>query len=313
MRAFIVTAFLSALAAASLSAGERTGSGPYVTFPELRGPYLGQIPPGRLPQPFCEAFLNPPGGYHSSITFSPDMSEVYWTSMGAHTFCSRLKNGVWTVPVEIEFDSVYGVGEVALSADGKQLYFLSRRPPDDDPVERERIWRAVRETDKWSSPEPIDLAVRSHPTHWQFSLARNGNLYFTSEIAGARGEGDIYVAPRDGDVFASPLDLGPNVNSDLRDFTPFVAADESYLIFARSVPEENNRSDLFISFRTADGDWTKAINMGDTINTEHNEVCPVVTPDGKYLFYTSVSRERNAICWVSTGIINDLMQLADVR
>lgn len=75
----------------------------YKSFPELHGAYLGQTPPGNVPEIFCSGFLKPPDGFHSSISFSPDMEEVYWTSMGAHTFCSKLNNGVWTLPVEMRF------------------------------------------------------------------------------------------------------------------------------------------------------------------------------------------------------------------
>lgn len=278
----------------------------YDSFPELHGPYLGQTPPGKIPEIFCDGFLKPAGGYHSSIVFSPDMKEAYWTSMGAHTYCSMVKNGRWTTPTEISFDSAYSIGEATLSPDGKRLYFLSRRPPDDEPVERERIWYAEREQDGWSNSRLIDKVVWSHPTHWSFSIAESGNLYFTSEAEGVMGEGDIYVAQWDSLRFLSPVDLGGNVNSQLRDFAPFVAPDESFLIFARVVPEEGTRSDLYICFKRTDGTWTPAVNMGDAINSEHNEVCPVVTPDGKYLFYLSASSERNEVYWVDTEIITRL-------
>ncbi len=284
-----------------ISNGIADDSGPYQKFPELRGPYLGQTLPENSPQIFGEGYLKPPAGYHSSITFSPDMKEAYWTSMGEHTFCSKLQNGIWTTPAEIRFDSAGGIGEVALSSDGNGLYFLSRKAAG-----RERIWYSQRVNDAWSAPRLLDSAITAHPTHWQFSLADNGNLYFTSEIDGVRGQGDIYVAVRDSFGFRPPIALGPAINSDHRDFTPFIAHDESYLIFARGVPQENNRSDLFISFKDAQGKWTSAVNMGDTINTGHNEVCPVVTPDDKYLIYGSVSSERNEVYWISAAVIENL-------
>jgi hypothetical protein len=78
----------------------------------------------------------------------------------------------------------------------------------------------------------------------------------------ARGGQDIYVARRIENGFAPPVSVGGVVNSDLREFCPFVAPDESYLMFARTVPEERGRSDLYISFRNADGSWMDAVNMG---------------------------------------------------
>ena len=292
-----------------LSAGLLYGSDnpkPYDSFPQLRGAYLGQTPPGLLPQIFCAGFLKPPEGFHSSVTFSPDMIQAYWTSQGIHTFRTRLENGVWIRPEELLFDSTYGIGEVTWATDGTKLFFLSRRPVGSETMGRERIWYSEIRDGIFSEPKPVSEVVNNHPTHWQFSIAANGNLYFTSEIEGVRGQQDIFVADWDGQKFAPPIDLGPSINSDVRDFAPFVAPDESYLIFARSVPEESNRSDLFISFKNTSGNWTRAVNMGDTINSLHNEVCPVVTPDGKYLFYCRLSGDINEVYWVSTAVIDSL-------
>jgi hypothetical protein len=40
--------------------------------------------------------------------------------------------------------------------------------------------------------------------------------------------------------------------------------------------------------------------MGSIVNTKGHELCPFVTNDGKYLFYTS----RQDIYWISTQIFN---------
>jgi hypothetical protein len=42
--------------------------------------------------------------------------------------------------------------------------------------------------------------------------------------------------------------------------------------------------------------------MGDKINTKNHELCPFVSKDGKYLFYTS----NQDIYWVSAEIINEI-------
>ena len=273
------------------------------SFPELKGAYFGQRPPGLVPEPFADGILNPPDGYHSSIVFSPDGEHALWTGMSKNTYYSHQVNGVWTKPVPFFVDTEYGMGEPMFSHDGSRLYFIMRKPPSEDEADRERIWFI-----EWNKLEGydgvlIDSAVARIPTHWQFSLAANGNLYFTAEKAGVRGPSDVYVAHWTGEKYLEPTDLVNSINSDLRDFCPFIAPDESYLIFSRSVPEESNRSDLFISFRDSDGLWSEAVNMGDTVNSLHNEVCPVVTPDGKYLFFCRVSGSENKLYWVSSDVI----------
>ncbi len=278
-------------------------------FPELRGPYLGQRPPSAEVEIFAPGLLKPAHGFHSSVVFNAAGDEACWTEMAeGRTFCSKLRDGRWTRPEILPFDPEFGVREPMFVFGDRRLYFLSRRPTERDPVNRERIWFVERTPSGWSAPRVIDDVVTAHPTHWQFSFTAAGDLYFTSEIAGVRGKQDIYVARWRDNSFTSPESVGDRVNSDQRDFCPFVAPDESYLIFARSVPEERGRSDLFISFRDATGTWSEAVNMGDSVNSLHNEVSPVVTPDGRYLLFLRVSGEVNDVYWTRADIIEQLRQ-----
>ncbi|MGD8412629.1 MAG: hypothetical protein PVF33_00265 [Candidatus Latescibacterota bacterium] len=282
------------------------GAGVYEGFPLLEGEYMGQNRPGEVATVFAGGVLKPDGGFHSSVVFSPTGDEACWTNMHGVTYCSRLSEGAWNVPEALPFDPEHGVREPMYSGDGNRLYFLCRRPLPEDPVDRERIWYVDRVDDGWSAARAIDEVVAAHPTHWQFSFTANGTLYFTSEAPGTGGGQDIYFAEQRDGRFTSPKSVGDGVNTELREFCPFVAPDGTYLIFARTVPEERGRSDLFISFRNEQNVWSRAVNMGDAVNTLHNEVSPVVTPDGKYLFFLRVSGEVNDVFWVTADVIHDL-------
>ena len=107
----------------------------------------------------------------------------------------------------------------------QRLYYLSRRPLEHDPIARERIWFDERTPSGWSEPHVIDDVVTAHPTHWQFSFTAAGDLYFTSEIEGVRGEQDIFVSRWRQGSFTAPESVGDGVNSDEREFCPFVADD----------------------------------------------------------------------------------------
>lgn len=280
---------------------------PAADFPELRGPYLGQTPPKRGAEVFAPGILKPETGFHSSVVFDEDGDTACWTVMSAgRTFCSRRIDDQWSSPELLPFDPEYGVREPFFAHGDQRLYFLSRRPLPHDPVERERIWYVERTEAGWSDPRAIDDVVSAHPTHWQFSFTDSGDLYFTSEAPDVRGEQDIYVSRRRDGVFTEPESVGDGVNTDLREFCPFIAPDESYLIFSRTVPEERGRSDLFVSFRTPGGSWTEAVNMGDAVNSLHNETSPIVTPDGRHLFFLRVSGDINDVFWTSAGIIEEL-------
>jgi Tol biopolymer transport system component len=87
-------------------------------------------------------------------------------------------------------------------------------------------------------------------------------------------------------------------------WTPFIAPDESYLIFSRHI----SNGDLFITFHdTLTGIWTKPVDMGNKINTPGQERFPSISPDGKYLFFTrSDGNNKHDIYWVSTKVIDDI-------
>ncbi len=88
---------------------------------------------------------------------------------------------------------------------------------------------------------------------------------------------------------------------------PFIAPDDSYLIWDSERDGGYGRSDLYISFRQQDGSWGAAINMGDKINTALEDGFPNVTPDGKYLFFgRQVSPGNSDIFWVDAQIIETL-------
>ncbi len=277
-------------------------------FPALAGPYLGQQPPGDKPVLFAPGIMTSEQGYHSSIVFSPDLREAIWCPMsrdGSRLLIARMADGKWSAPRDTDLGLTAGVLDPIYSTDGKKLFFLSFAPDIPGGTARERIWCAERTPGGFSRPTPIDEVVRAHPTHWTFSVARNGNLYFTSEIEGARGGQDIYVARFAGGKYLAPEELGPAVNGAGKDFAPFIAADESYLVFARLGPE-TRKADLYVSFRKPEGGWTQAQDMGPTVNSTGHDLAPYVSPDGRYLFFVSQRERLNGIYWLNAAIIHKL-------
>ncbi len=91
--------------------------------------------------------------------------------------------------------------------------------------------------------------------------------------------------------------------SPIKKTHPFIAPDESYLIFDSK--RENGNLDMYISFRQKDGSWGAAINLGDKINTELPDAYGSVTSDGKYFFFTRFPGKKNRM-WVDAGFIEAL-------
>jgi hypothetical protein len=73
-------------------------------------------------------------------------------------------------------------------------------------------------------------------------------------------------------------------------------------VFSANRPGGLGSGDLYVSFSKPDGTWTVSTSLGNKINTETDDFCPYVSPDGKYLFYAS----RGNIYWVSTDVIRKM-------
>jgi ankyrin repeat protein len=281
-----------------------------IRFPELRGDFLGQKPPGDAPELFAPGIISSIWGLHSTAVFSPDGNEVYWAPMmtfpgevysrGGLLVMKRAK-GRWTPPAWASFSGPRGEDDVPFfSSDGKRLYFISRRAlPGETQEGSEKIWFADRTSSGWAEPKPLDPNVNSVNMHWEFSLDRKGNLYFAGRPPDSLGASDIYLARSSGGKYEKPVNLGDPFNTAEIEDTPFIAPDGSYLLFSRQF-------DLWVSFRGPNGAWSTPVNLGPEINSPSIELCPIVTADGKYLFFLSRRGGESHAYWVRAGIIEKL-------
>lgn len=202
---------------------------------------------------------------------------------------------------KIEFPSLCDIGDPFLSPDNKRLYFLSFQAIASEPSYRERIWFSEIVNGQFTDPKVVDEAVYAHPTHWQFSVAENYNLYFTSEVINDENQ-DIYLARYHQGEYLDPVALPEHINTNSRELCPFISPAEDYLIFARSGPA-TDKADLFICFKKK-GEWADVFKLPASINSGGNDLCPVVSPDGKYLFFISTRDGISKIYWVSTQFID---------
>lgn len=113
----------------------------------------------------------------------------------------------------------------ALSPDGLALYFCSNRSGvgGNDLF----VSRRTSEEDLWGEPVNLGAIVNSTGGDCGPSFSEDGLLlFFTSNRAGGAGNNDIYMSSRsdvaDDASWAAPVRLGPEVNTDQFEFSPFV-------------------------------------------------------------------------------------------
>jgi len=191
-------------------------------------------------------------------------------------------------------------GNPFFSPDGRKVFFTGWRSVEGYSSAKHLIMYSEKMNEGWSEPKLVDSVINSISKFWQVSLAMNGNLYFCSEKDG----GGIFYSRYINGKYSLP----EKVEMTIKGGTPFIAPDESYIVFsATEQPEEYEEIDLYVSYKQDDAAWSSAKNLGSTINTGSIESWPIISPDGKYLFFTSSRRKGNMdIYWVSTKVIEEL-------
>ena len=285
-----------------------------VDFPELKGHYLGQKPPGMIPKLFAPDILKPQSGkngVHSSPSFSTDGTEMYFTVMPEEgpflIKYMKMAGSEWTEPIIAPFTIEQESNNSIFYNSDDILLFKSKSDRHENPVST--LWKVERKNSELGVP--YELSSVFDGLGMGVSVSKSGSIYFTVFESGTF---NIYKSELINGKYSERIALSKEINaSDCANWQPFIASDESYLIFGRYVGEpKKGISNLFISYKNQDGTWTEAMNMGKTIN-ETNAMWPYVSPDGKYLFFVSNKNNINdeesmvwQVYWMDAGVIDDL-------
>jgi hypothetical protein len=266
-------------------------------FPRLTGPYLGQTPPGDELKLFAPGivFLD-----HGTICVSPDGQEMYWPT-GTAIMMTRIQDGRWTQPAFAPFSGPSDIDfydDVPfVTPDNKRLFVTSKRPLGSETSRKENIWFVERTAAGWSQPKSVGPAVNAMSLHWQVAVANAGTLYFGGRNEkDSLGSSDIYASRLVNGEYTTPVNLGPAVNSKDGESQPFIAPDESFILFYRAPGQIPS---AFVSFRGRDGKWLQAVK----IDLPWAGAGIMVSPDGKYLF--------TAGRWKATSFLDELRRRAE--
>jgi len=288
---------------ASCQTGERD-------FPILKGSYLGQKPPGDVPIPFLPDIIK---NVHTSVAFSPDGEKVFWKEMGNKKLLYMEEvNGTWTPPKSAQFSSLFYRQDVPFfSPDGQKLFFISTKPRHWYKLwSNEGIWYVKKKKQRWTAPKNVGSAINKIYKHWQFSVSAKGTIYFAGSEDDNHEIWSIYKSRFIDSNYQNPerLDSTINVINEAMVYAqlcPFISPDESYIIYCSRGRYDavGNRHNLYISYKTNNSTWTSSINLNKRFNLNGQALCPIVSPDGKYLFFMNAN---DGIMWVDAKFIEEL-------
>jgi hypothetical protein len=253
---------------------------------------MGQTPPGNTPKIFP---LSVNKGYFAAerIAISDDGRDIYYSEIkgyypntGESIKKYSFSDGRWNGPVTL-FE---GYAAPALSVTGDTMYMETNF----------ETWISLKKGTGWTKPKRILTGLDS--AHY-FQVTGNGNYYISSKSGKGDGLSD-WCKVLINTVDTSVISLGCPLNTSGENLDFFVSSDESYMIVT-------NRPGLGISNRNNEGSWSNPVNFGPEIDFGLGSWGPWVTPDNKYLFYSTGTKHDYSdvyVYWVRIDSIIDSLK-----
>lgn len=208
-----------------------------------------------------------------------------------------------------------------LTADQRHLIFTRRvgNGPNDD---EDLMVSRKDDQGRWMMPESISKNINTPLNEGTCTISADGRRLIFTSCSGRDGIGscDLYESIREGNVWTKPRNLGRNVNTSEWESQPSLSADGRTLYFVSDRRSGLGRRDIWVSTLDESGNWTRAVNAGDKINSAFDEISPFIHANDKTLYFASNGlpgfggydvfySERDSAGWESPknfgAIIND--------
>ncbi len=194
------------------------------------------------------------------------------------------RDGKWEEPTVLPFCSVrQNDASISASPDGDKVY----------------VYQDINGGDVYFS-QLIDTAFGElrpflggdvNSEHWEphFCISADGNfLFFVSDRPGGYGGRDIYrVKKLPDDSWSLPTNIGPPINTEHDEDSPFIGVDDVTLFFSSNGTGSMGGFDIFVS-QVDDSDvWSEPLNLGYPLNSVDDDIFYSTTADGLLGFYAS--------------------------
>jgi outer membrane protein OmpA-like peptidoglycan-associated protein/tetratricopeptide (TPR) repeat protein len=186
--------------------------------------------------------------------------------------------------------------EYAPVADSKDSFLLycSRRPDNNsgrkDPGDNkfyEDIFISYRKNSTWSRPVTFD-AFRGIKDEAEEDVHKSvvGMSYDENNLFLYR-KNKLWISTRKGNQWLTPVMADNNINLSQYQTHNSLSADGNTMFVAAETRDGKGGRDIFMLRKKADGSWDTPISIGDLINTDDDENSPLISSDGKTLYFSS--------------------------
>ncbi|WP_209332012.1 OmpA family protein [Lunatimonas salinarum] len=193
----------------------------------------------------------------------------------------------WSAPQPISqsINSRYNEGTCTISADGNVLIFTSCDTPDS--YGSCDLYISQKTKGVWQRPTNMGKNVNSRFWDSQPSLSADGRvLFFASNRREGIGGNDVWYSERlDDGSWSTAKNLGPRVNTEKDEVSPFIFFNNEVLFFASDGHLGFGGKDLYLS-RFSAGEFGEPQNLGYPINDQNDQLALFITAQMDYAYYT---------------------------
>ena len=227
-----------------------------------------------------------------------------------------------------------------ISADGNTMIYQT------DYLKKNRfsIFMRYKTMDGWTKPVYLENVNSTADEGGPFMTYDQNALIISSTRKGGVGDVDLWVSQRHGTDWSTPVNMGPPVNSpgydgfaslsptrsgegspwsepqkmpgpinsDYSEFGPIILADNITLIFSSTRPGGYGSYDLYKVEKQYDGSWTKPVNLGSFINTEHEDKLITIPAAGNILYYAKALPGKDVVYRIQSIPIPEKLQQSKV-
>lgn len=184
----------------------------------------------------------------------------------------------------VEFNSSFDDFNSNITKNGKAIFFTSSRSGNG-----QKIYLVEESIGGWNNVNILKSNINDGKENGAVSITADGQrMYFSSfkHSEESIGRTDIYYAEKVNGEWTNIKNLGNLINSKEWDSQPMISSDGNILFFVSDRPGGFGGTDIYMSFKTAGG-WSPAVNAGNTINTQYNEMSPVIGVDNTNFSFSS--------------------------